>query len=366
MSAQDIIAQRLAQNAAQIKTISNDPKLADVMNTARQNGNTLATDNEILNDRASLTPYDFYRKYGDEITTDAERLDLRGNDLRDRANITRTANELAGDALINVGSGALQLGGAASYLAGVLTNRDIGLAGAQLFNSATKKLQSFESDRQMESRTRSAIQAQLDQTDNDKQFQKDIDSGSSTTVAQLKRFGRGVGNAATRLVSDSDSLFTGITEGAGSMLAGGLAGRAIAGASNAMAGLVGRSLGVTTVDAMPVAIGLMESGGVYQQVATELLERDDLTHDKLMGNPQYQADIANGVEPAEAKLNLIQRAASRAAQLQMYLLWLLVYLLLSLKLIRFSMHRSLVPCLISDVRHSKKVSSLRPVKYLLT
>lgn len=315
MTSLDILTQKLAQDANQLKQVANNPQQANVMNIARERGNTLATDNDIVNDRANLAPYDFYRKYGDDITTAADTLDLRSNDLRNGALLDRTPTESLTDTAINVTTGLVQpLLGASAWLTSKI-NEDAGLSAARGTDQIVSGIQSFESLPQKLAKARSSINAELDKVDNAKQFETDLKTDGKL-VAELKATGRSAVSAFNRISTDDEAFYTGVTQGVGSMIAGAGFGKAIGTTIEALATATGTSIATSSTANMSAAIGAMEGGGAYQQVVSELMNNPDLTHEKLMGEPRYAAYIEQGYSPEEAKTRTISDAGNMAAYVQ--------------------------------------------------
>ena len=296
-------------DAAALTGAVNDPTAGLTMNVAMDRGNSLATNNQIINDFQNIPLWQFNQKYGPAITEQMGRLAVGQDEVSRLDNDNRTAGRIAGD----VTSGAVKglvggLGDAATLVGGAL-NQDAGVWAAQTTQGFRdwmgKNTQSLGNNR---NRFMSSIRAELDGQDNEAQYERDKETDSDF-MAGLKYLGRGFVNGASRFVEDPRSLEIGLSEGIGSLLAGGPLAKGI--------GVAGKLAGVgklATTAAMPAAIGMMEGGSAYAGTIQEVM---GMSHEDLMLNsPTYRQQVADGVKPDDAKENVAARAAEIAAAIQ--------------------------------------------------
>ena len=296
-------------DAAAIAGAVNDPTAGLTMNVAMDRGNSLATNNQIINDFQNIPLWQFNQKYGPAITEQMGRLAVGQDEVSRLDNDNRTAGRVAGD----VASGAVKglvggLGDAATLVGGAL-NQDAGVWAAQTTQGfrdwMDENTQSLGNNR---NRFMSSIRAELDGQDNEAQYERDKETDSGF-MAGLKYLGRGFVNGASRFVEDPRSLEIGLSEGIGSLLAGGPLAKGI--------GVAGKLAGVgklATAAAMPAAIGMMEGGSAYSGTIQEVM---GMSHEDLMLNsPTYRQQVADGVSPDQAKENVAARAAEIAAAVQ--------------------------------------------------
>lgn len=296
-------------DAAAIAGAVNDPTAGLTMNVAMDRGNSLATNNQIINDFQNIPLWQFNQKYGPAITEQMGRLAVGQDEVSRLDNDNRTAGRVVGD----VTSGAVKglvggLGDAATLVGGAL-NQDAGVWAAQTTQGfrdwMDENTQSLGNNR---NRFMSSIRAELDGQDNEAQYERDKETDSDF-MAGLKYLGRGFVNGASRFVEDPRSLEIGLSEGIGSLLAGGPLAKGI--------GVAGKLAGVgklATATAMPAAIGMMEGGSAYAGTIQEVM---GMSHEELMLNsPTYRQQVADGVSPDQAKENVAARAAEIAAAVQ--------------------------------------------------
>lgn len=298
-----------AADAAALAQAQNDPMAALTLNTAMDQGNTLATDNQIINDFQNIPLSDFSRKYGSDILQQMTSL-AAGQQEVSRLNVDgRTTGQHLTDAASGAVKGLVGGLGDAATLVGGAVNRD---AGRFLSNTTTGFRNWMDETTQSESnntnRFMSSLRADLDGQDNAKQYAKDQKTQSSF-MAGLKYLGRGFVNGAYRFYEDPQSLETGLTEGVGSLLAGGPLAKGL-GIAGKLAGLGERALAAT----MPASIGLMEGGSAYTGAMQEVM---GMSHEELLQtSPTYRDAILSGKSPDEAKDLVASRAAEIAGAVQ--------------------------------------------------
>ncbi len=280
------------------------PDAAAAFNLSRQRGNSLTSDNQVLMDRAALTPFEFQEKYGSELTNQVNQLDVAADDLRRSAGTDRTMAERAADSIISAGTGFNAAIGGVGVLGLRALNRDLAIGAAGALNDYNDRAREGQSLALQRARSVDAMRADLDKRDNEKQYEQDVKE-SGSIVAGLRSVGRDAMGAVQRLGEDPRMLEAGIGEGIGSLFAAGPVGRALS---------VGGQ-GVAAAERnIPLAIGLMEAGGAYSQVIDDVTGR---SHEDLMkSSPAYAQYINQGVSQEEAKTRIADNAALTAAAVQ--------------------------------------------------
>lgn len=262
-------------------------------------GAATATEQEL--DLRNLSPFDIVAKYGAQ---EGSRL-LQGQAQGGRE-ITQIEGAGARDLVekwddLNVDFAAGltgALGGVGSLAAGVV-DQDLGtsLAGAtgdaiDFFNSERS---SNLAGRQRLNEARNVLTSR----DTTKQFEADK-AEDGTFVASLKRIGRDVVDSVANASEDSAVLGSGISNALGSFAAAGPVGKGIAAAT-------GGRLGMTT------GIAATEAGGAYQQVASDIAERDFETLAKE--SPMFNELIAGGMSPEDARTTVANQTGLLSAAL---------------------------------------------------
>jgi len=270
------------------------------------------------------SPSELYAKYG----TDAARM------IQDRATgildvkqdlspSNRSASALTYDTLSSGLSGLTNaLGGVAAFGTG-LVNKEAGTNIAQGLSDLTKWTQETQSP-ELQGRTR-VLEAKnfLDARDSQVLADNEVSSGGSDLIAGLKRVGRDVVSSVSNATEDSATLLNGVSQAVGSLFAVGPLSKVIGSAGGTLsnstkAGLalqaelggasgVASRLALAAGEAAPVlgAIGAIEGGGAYQQVAADVMSR---SHDTLMkDSPMYRGLIADGMSQDEAKTTVANR-----------------------------------------------------------
>lgn len=295
--------------ASSIASINADPMSALTMNTAMERGNTLATNNQIISDYQAMPFMAFEAKYGPDAAAQMSQLGAASQELVRYQDTPRDLVPRAGD----FASGAVKglvggLGDAATLLAGA-ANQDAGIWASNTTQGFRDWMdENTQTDANNRNRVLGAIRSELDGQDNEAQYERDKETDSGF-MAGLKYLGRGFVNGAYRFYEDPQSLETGLSEGVGSLLAGGPIAKGL--------GLAGKLAGVgklATAAAMPTAIGMMEGGSAYSGTIQEVM---GMSHEDLMLNsPTYRQQVTDGVTPDQAKENVAARAAEIAAAVQ--------------------------------------------------
>lgn len=224
----------------------------------------------------------------------------------------RTPEDIVRDAGLDitgaVGQSALGMdgliGGAASKVIGLFDKNagdKVGEVSTEMFGGASNAFQSFLDNKKSEGvrRTSDAYHARsaLTQERNRVLQQDEVARGDSPFMAGLRRWGRDVVDYGHN--ADVTTLGSGIAQGVGSFVVGGLAGKALAG------------LGLGEKVAMAISIGAQEGAGAHQQTSNAVLS---MSHDELMANsPQYREQLDAGKTPEEARADVANDAGLLAA-----------------------------------------------------
>lgn len=295
-------------DAAALAQASNNPTAALMTNMAMDRGNTLATGNPIINDFQNMPFWDFQNKYGVNITNQMGEISQARQEQVRLENGDRTDLERMGDFGIGVGTGLVGgLGDAATLVGGAL-NRNAGAWASDVTQSFRDWMGDNQTVNNQQNRVLSSLRAELDGQDNAAQFERDKET-QSDFIAGLSYLGRGFVNGAARFYEDPQSLETGLSEGVGSLLAGGPIARGV-GLAGKLAGLGRAATSIT----MPAAIGMMEGGSAYSGALQEVMNMSNET--LLVNSPTYRELVASGMNPDEAKEQVAARAAEIAATIQ--------------------------------------------------
>ncbi|QEM41168.1 virion RNA polymerase [Pseudomonas phage Zuri] len=283
---------------------------------------------ELEQDIRNMSPVDLYGKYGaaaqdmirDRATAGTEVL----NDLKTPA---ASAGDFAYDVTSSLGSGFVNgLAGLANLGVG-LVSPESGAALAAGIGKANDWLRTTQSDELNTARRVSEAANFLDERDSRVQESIDTENGESDFISGLKRIGRDATNSIANAALAPALLADGTANAAGSLLAAGPitkglsklgslvlsnnAGRAAVLATE-MSGKAGQAA-VTAATKAPVlaAIGGMEAGGAYQQVAADIMGR---SHEKLMEeSPMYRELIGQGLSQEAAKAQVADRTGKLSA-----------------------------------------------------
>jgi hypothetical protein len=220
----------------------------------------------------------------DEILAQALDPNLPGyvegqSNFFDDRTVTRTTEEALKDSAIGAAGGFVQGIGGIGALGAGLVNDDAGIAASDILNDANEFTRSLQSEN-LARRNRAfgaRVEALTDENRREAAQEGDVLSG-------LRRIGRDALDVVSEASSDPVIFSSGLSDAVGSLFAGGAVGKGLRIAGQAAtkgavgAGLVdvgstaaGRVYGIAGKAAMPVAIGALEGGGVYQQTVQEAL-----------------------------------------------------------------------------------------------
>ncbi len=303
-------------------------------------GQVRGTGNLGLDERDSdirnLTTMQMYEKYGSEA-----REMIRGraqgyNDFTQDRAATRSVPEVIGDTANDLITGTVNAVGGLGALGVGLVNKDAGVAAAEGLSNFNEYAREGQSDG-FEANTRADTAINTNSVrDNTVRYEEDREKDGET-LATLRRIGRNIGDQLTNTTESPTALLSGVAQGGGSLVGGGLisgalraAGRrVIAGGAAALgpgrtaaiaigaprvADAVEAAAGVASKAAMPLAIGGMEAGGAYTGTVNEIMQ---MSPEELSVNSSaYREMIAEGVDPEEARTRLANRAGIIAGAIQ--------------------------------------------------
>lgn len=250
----------------------------------------------------------------------------------DASQPTRLMSDQTFDTLSSGLSGLANVFGGIAGAGAGLINEDAGTSIATGMNDATTWLQDQQSPTAQAARKIANAKNQLDFRDTEIQYNKEIARGDEPLMADLRRAGREALVSVDNATDSSTTLVEGTANALGSFLAVGPLAKGIAALGKALVPVATRrgvglaaamdaAAGTTSAarvlagaaETAPVltAIGLMEGGGAYNQVAADIMGRD---HSQLVNeSPEYARLIAGGMDPTEAKTQIANRTGLIAA-----------------------------------------------------
>lgn len=209
----------------------------------------------------------------------------------------RTLTEKWDDTNMDIMAGLTgSVGGLAALGTGLVDNE----AGASVAGAVNDAVDFFNSEKSSNLAGRQRLveaKNALTERDNAKQFEEDVKNDGSV-LAGLKRIGRDVADSVDNATDDSATFGSGVANALGSFLAVGPIGRGAA-------ALSGGRLGTTS------AIAATEAGGAYQQITSDVAERDFDTLRKE--SPMFNELVASGMSPAEARDTVASRTGLLSA-----------------------------------------------------
>ena len=297
------------------------------MATGRMYGRVPQNVSDVERDLMTMDASNLYGKYGSaasellaqrnaanrQVTQDATSdwngtLSQVGTDVNDL--VTGLGQSLGGLAALGVG----------------LVNDDAGTAMASGLADAAEWANSLQSDERQDRRNVAESLNRLDDRDILAQMEKDIETDGEL-IAKLKAIGRQSYAAVANATEDSTNVIGGSINALGSLLAAGPVAKGVKAAGTlAVSNNTGRAtvlaaeLGnpaaraaVAAAKSAPVltAIGGLEAGGAYQQLASDVMGRDFNT--LYAESSQFRELVDGGMEPADARIQVASDAGVRAA-----------------------------------------------------
>lgn len=293
------IKQQAVQAAASSKQASMTPAQYFQNAVGAISGAGAASANPVEQDLRTLSPFDVIAKYGADQGSELLQGQVAGE--RQISQIEgageRTNLERWDDFNVDFGAGlAGAIGGIGSLAAGVV-NEDAGTAVAGATGDLVNFLNSERSNNLAGRQRLNEARNALTERDNTQQFEADKKE-DGTFVASLKRIGRDVVDSVGNAAEDSAVLGSGITNALGSFAAIGPVGRGLAAATGGRAGTLS-------------AIAATEGGGAYQQIASDIMDRD---FDTLRAeSPMFRELVASGMSPEEARTTVANRTGLLSA-----------------------------------------------------
>lgn len=264
-------------------------------------------------DIRTMNPYDLIMKYGAEGVRMNSGIADGAQDYmidRDRA---RSSWEATNDTVVDAARGVVNGVGGAFALAGSIINPEEAatISGAiQDFNTYSDSEQSVGLNSR---RDAAGVVRELSASDSRRQYDRELGEGASPTLSRFREIGRNVLNEGASALADPVQFGSGVSQGVGSLLAGGLISKAFTGGAAAF-GATGRTAALIENAAMPTAIGALEGGGAYTGTLNEIM---GMTHAQLMEtSPAYRRQIVDGASQDEARLAVATEAGQIAAAIQ--------------------------------------------------
>lgn len=323
-------AQKLAQDLAVFDKALSSPKEMAKFNLARERGNDLTKNNQIIQDRNTLDPVSFEAKWGPDVAEKINTLDRASFTLNRQKNTPRSWPEALGDSAIDVGSSLVNAVGGLGIVAAKLDGSANGAqAISEGLNRFTKFAQGYQSKGLSDSRKIDALKQELDNADENTRYEADK-AEDGAFVASLRSIGRSALDTGGRLLEDPRLIGSLASQGLGSMLVAGPVGKAIGAGAGALglnlATRSGVSAGALTAEgvgsqaaakalegsSMLAAIGAMEGGGAYADASQKVKETDDSA--LIKQSPDYAA-LRETMGETRAKAILADRAGSVALPL---------------------------------------------------
>lgn len=287
---------------------------------------------EMESDLRYLSPTALFNKYGDA----AQQMILDRSDSNTAVfNDLTTNNRTPLGTLYDTGAGianglGASVGGLTALGLGIVSD-DAGTWTADKVNKASQWLQSTQSDQLNRHRQVQDGRNVLDKRDNDAQFERDV-KNDGDLLAGLKSIGRETLSSIENASTTGSLLADGVSNAIGSLLAAGPLGKGIKGAGSllipestkrgvGLAAAIDASAGnmsaarvlAGAAEQAPMlgAIGSLEAGSAYQQIAADIMGR---SHETLMAeSPTYRELIAQGVSREDAKIEVANRTGLLSA-----------------------------------------------------
>jgi hypothetical protein len=272
---QKAVAQRAAAKREQVRA-KNDPKVNAYIDAARQdNGQDVPENNdETYMDRAMRIATDPYN---------TAKMAGRESYFQDTT-AGRYSKEKTGDALVGVADGFVQGVGSLAALGAGAVNANAGAAVSDVLGGASDLARSLQSDG-LKARMR-ASDARSDQLQEENLIESENRGGG--LLSDIRRVGADLVDSFNNAASDDVIFGSGLANAVGSLFSGGVVGKGIRIAATpaakyiaktgvrtgaVTAGTARKGLKIADAASMPVAIGLQEGGGAYQQTLMEMIAK---------------------------------------------------------------------------------------------
>ena len=267
---------------------------------AQAQGTGTSIQDPITQDLVNLTGSELIAKYGYEQGLSMLQQRTMG-DNRFKNDVNTVSRNPRWDTVTGAGKGlANSIGGLGSLAVG-LVNDDAGAWAAGQMGDFNEWASSKQSDSLNIHRRSQAVINALSAEDNKARYENErLTDGDF--AAGLRRVGRDVLDIGANAWNDGAILGDLVSEGVGSLLAGGLLSKAAK--VSGLANVTGRAT-------MPGIIGGMESGGAYQQTTNQVM---GMSHaDLMISSPDYRDLVSKGWKPEDAKTEIATSAGLLAA-----------------------------------------------------
>lgn len=326
------IAQAAAEKKASLAASSAQPNpmagFPDFYGIAAGMGNQsgAATMDPLEKDLRTMQPLDLYMKYGPSAIDLLSDMAAGGTDyFRDtvRRN-SRTVPEVVFDSA--TGAASSFVGGMAGLaaLGTGLVHEGAGTWLGDKVQSGMQWVNEHQSEGVNASRRVQQAKSALDFRDNAYLRQQEIDAGSPEIVADLRRIGRDAMASFGNAIDDPVALGQGTSEAIGSFLVGGPITKGLKAlgapvvkamrAGGLPARHVDRLIAAGNFAAWPAAIAGIESGGVYQETASDILGMDFTELEKV--SPTFRELVASGMTKEDARIRVANQSGLFAAAIQ--------------------------------------------------
>lgn len=283
-------------------------------------------------DFTNASPLEIINKYGNEQGMNILNSRVNAsNAVRRDLSQNRTYGEALGDTLSGVGLGIGNTIGGIAALGTGLVNDNAGAAIASGLDWLNEGVHGLQSDALNANRRVVQNQNQISAQENEKLYKEDLAKGDSNLVASLSRIGRDAYSSVANTLDNGMAATDGLAEGIGSLFTGGPIIRGVSALGKVMlggekaakgialaAGLGSRPAQITQavgrVAPGAIGIGAMESGGAYQQTASEIMKMPN--SELAAKSPVYQQHIRDGLSPDEARRQTASETGLHAAAIQ--------------------------------------------------
>ncbi len=270
-------------------------------------------EDERTRDMRTMNPFDLIMKYGPEGVRMNSGIAAGAQEYMIDRDRVRSGWEATNDTVVDVARGVVNgIGGLAALGTSVVSPE----GGAYLSGKLDEwnDYSDGEQSAGLNSRRDAAgVVRELNASDTRRQYDREVGEGASPTISRFREIGRNVLNEGASALSDPVQFGSGVSQGVGSLFAGGLISKALTGGS-ALLGATGRTAALIEKAAMPAAIGGLEGGGAYTGTVNEIM---GMTHAQLMENsPAYRRNIVDGMSQDDARLAIANEAGQIAAAIQ--------------------------------------------------
>ncbi len=264
-------------------------------------------------DMRTMNPYDLIMKYGAQgVQMNSGIADGAQDYMIDRDR-TRSGWEATNDTVVDLARGVVNgIGGLGALGLSVVSPEGGAYVSGKLneFNRFSDEEQSAGLNSR---RDAAGVVRELNASDTRRQYDREIGEGEDPTIARFREIGRNVLNEGASAIADPMQFGSGVSQGVGSLLAGGLISKALTGGS-ALLGATGRTAALIEKAAMPVSIGGLEGGGAYTGTVNDIM---GMSHAELMENSAtYRRQIVDGASQDEARIHVANAAGQMAAVIQ--------------------------------------------------